>query len=425
MDHGILHVDNNGRYFIFEDGTPYVPVGLNHFLLFRKGSEIDSMVKMWADHGINYLRIWVGLGADPETEVGRFDERQMVALDSVVSSCKKYGVYLNVCFWNDNCILPQKGNWGWNGKEQIYNSENSPLGTTTNADDLKDTLHTPSWNAMKNRYKYLVERWKNESVVIMWDLVNDSKKSNAWKQGMYNFVRETDGSGRIITFQYNTGVDPKGEMDCGSVRVYDYNPSGNDPEEMMLSLAERIRQGIAHGDPVICGEGRMNYKEGAQDAIERGFLHFLWASAAVGAAGNLHSWVSPDKWPDITKKELEWMKCFSDFCKTIDWSHFNSENADKEIETEHPDIKSFACRDNDEILFYLMNDDPSHTFGPVKTKLKISCQMDEGRYELRWIDIRSGETIKKKKISGFPVNIESPEFKDGLFAYIRKKDQVH
>jgi hypothetical protein len=415
-------VDDNGRYFVFEDSTPYIPVGLNHFLLLRKDAAIDSIINTFSAHGINYVRIWVGLGADPETEVGKFDEAQMQALDYIVLCCKKYGVYLNICFWNENCIGTQDGNWGWNGSRQIYNKDHSNLGTTTNADDLKDTLHEPSWNAMKNRYAFFVERWKKESIIIMWDLVNDSKKSEAWKTGMYNYVRESDGSDRIITFQYNTGIDPKGEMDCGSVRVYDYNPEGNDPEEMMLSLAERIRQGLTHGDPVYCGEGRMNYKEGSDYALERGFLHFLWGPVAVGAAGNLHSWISPDKWPELTERELDWIKGFSDFCKKINWSRFNSRNVDEEIKSDQPNIKAFACRSDDQILLYLMNNDPTHTFGLTQTQLKISSQLENGQYELKWIDIRTGNTIKSNKISSFPVVVETPDFKDGLIGHIQKID---
>jgi len=426
MDHGILRVDVNKRYFVFDDGTPYIPIGLNKFALYLEtNSTIDSLLSTWSEHGINYLRIWVGIGADPEIEVGRFDEDRMQKLDYIINRCEKYGIYLVVCFWNDNCVRSQDGEWGWDGSQQIYNKANSDQGTTTDANDLKGVTHLPSWNAMKNRFKYFVDRWKDESIIIMWDLVNDSKKTEAWKTQMYDFVREIDEMGRIVTFQYNTGKDPKGEMDCGSVRVYNYNPDGNDPELMMLSLTERIRQALTHGDPVFCGEGRMNYEEGSEYELERGFLHFLWGPMAVGAAGNLHSWISirssKDTWPNPSEQELDWTKYYSDFCKTIDWSQFNSRNVDEEIEPNQPDIKAFACRSDNEMLLYLMNDDPTHTFEKTRTQINISSQLEKGMYELKWIDIRTGETIRKDKISGFPVTVNTPDFNDGLFGYIHKK----
>ncbi len=422
---GILRVDDNNRYFVFDNGTPYIPIGLNKFLFLEDNSTIDSLMHLWSEHGINYVRCWVGIGTDPEIEVGRFDEKQMHTLDHIIHCGEKYGVYLNICFWNENCLRSQDGEWGWNGSEQIYNKANSDLGTTTDAEDLKDILHEPSWNAMKNRYAYFVDRWKNEPAIIMWDLVNDCKKTEAWKSNMYDFVKKRDGLGHIVTFQYNTGIDPKGEMDCGSVRVYDYNPNGNDPEEMMLSLAERIKQGLTHGKPVYCGEGRMNYEEGSEYELERGFLHFLWGPIAVGAAGNLHSWISirssKEKWPDPNEKELDWIKIYSDFCKTIDWSQFNSRNADDEIEVYQPNIKAFACRSNDMLLIYLMNDDPNHGFELTQTQLNILSPLESGQYELNWIDIRSGKEIKGARISDFPVIVETPDFKDGLFGYLGKK----
>jgi len=422
VDHGVLKVDGNGRYFVFEDGTPYVPVGLNHFLIYRKGHDIDSMLRTYSLHGINYMRIWVGLGADPETAVGQFDEKQMQALDSVIHYCTKYGIRLNISFWNENCIKPQEGSWGWNGSAQIYNKANSNLGTTYNADDLRDTLDGPSWNAMKNRYAYFVERWKHEPVIIMWDLANDSRKTDAWKAGMYDYVKKLDGTGRLITFQYNTGIDPKGEMDCGSVRIYGYNPRGNDPEVMMNTLAERIREAIAHGDPVYVGEGGMDYPDASGYAFERGFLHFLWGPLAVGAAGNLHPWVSPPTWPELTEQKLAWIKNFSDFCKTVKWNEFNSRNIDDQIKPANENIKVYACAGNKEALLYLMNDDPQDKFEPVRTSLNISAPLNEGPYTIDWIDIRTGEKISSKRISGFPADVKTPDFKDGLFGHIRRID---
>ncbi len=108
------------------------------------------------------------------------------------------------------------------------------------------------------------------------------------------------------------------------------------------------------------------------------------------------------------------------FAEPLTGLKFNSRNVDDEVVADQENIKSFACRDNDEILCYLMNDDPSDTFANTKTRVKFSSQMDDGQYEVNWIDIRTGKTVRSEKISRFPAELTTPEFKDGLFGYISK-----
>lgn len=131
-------------------------------------------------------------------------------------------------------------------------------------------------------------------------------------------------------------------MDCGSVRVYGYNPQGNDPEGDDGRLADRIEEAISHGDPVYVGEGGMDYPDAMEYEFERGFLHFLWAPLAVGAAGNLHPWVSPKTWPDLSVQKLEWISGFSDFCSTVNWSEFNSRNVSDMISSDNEKCKSIC-----------------------------------------------------------------------------------
>jgi hypothetical protein len=209
-------------------------------------------------------------------------------------------------------------------------------------------------------------------------------------------------------------------MDCGSVRVYGYNPKGNDPETMMDTLAYRIRQAMTHGDPVYVGEGGMDYPDATDYEFERGFLHFLWAPLAVGAAGNLHPWVSPKTWPELTVQKLQWISGFSGFCCRIKWNEFNSRNINDKISADNENVKVFASADSKEMLIYLMNDDPEDKFLPVRVNLNISAEMEPGQYRIEWIDIRTGKAISSKKLKDLNRVIESPEFKDGLFGHIRK-----
>jgi len=274
-----------------------------------------------------------------------------------------------------------------------------------------------------NRYSVFVNRWSHYKSLMMWDLVNDSKKTGEWKQAMYDYVRTLDPYDHIINFQYNTGVDPKGEMDCGSVRVYDYNPGGNDAELMAEALFNRVLEALQHGDPVYCGEGRMHNGQASEYEIERFFLHTLWGPIAVGAAGNLHAWVCPTndgRWPDHTLQELEWFKVYSDFCNTINWAAFNSRNMNDKLSCADKQVEAYACGDTGQVLVYLLNDDPEDRFEPLNTSINLGFEMPDASYILQWINIRTGEVISKEMIDAFPAEVKVPTFTDGIFAHIIK-----
>lgn len=422
-DRGFLRVDKNGRYFVFDDGTPYIPIGFNKFVFYEDSdSDIDSLLNLWSSHGVNYIRVWVGGGSEPEFPVGTFDEIRMRKIDYILEKCEEYGVYVSLCLWNEN-TLRYDVSYGWNNKRQGYNKNIDSLGTTTDPEDLKGVEHLPSWNAMKNRYNVFVDRWNHHKSLMMWDLVNDGKKTEAWKEQMYDYVRSLDPNDHMIGFQYNTGRNPRGEMDLSSVRVYEYNPGGNDPELMAKALLDRVLEALQYGDPVYCGEGRMHCGEASSYELERFFLHTLWGPIAVGAAGNLHAWICETKegrWPDYTMQELKWMKNYSDFCKTVNWSEFNSKNMNDLVFCENENVLAYACGDENQMLIYLLNDDPEDTFNSLTTHLNLNVNLENTSYGLNWIDVRTGKTIRKERIKSFPAKVEVPEFRDGIFAHLRK-----
>jgi hypothetical protein len=422
-DKGFLRVDENGRYFVFDDGTPFIPIGFNKFIFYEDSDQaIDSLLHLWSDHGVNYIRVWLGGGSDPEFPVGTFDEIRMKKIDYILDKCGEYGVYVSLCLWNDN-TLRFDVDYGWNNARMGYNKAIDSLGTTDDPEDLKGIQHEPSWNAVLNRYTVFVNRWNHHKSLMMWDLVNDSKKTDAWKEAMYVHVRSLDPDNHIISFQYNTGVDPKGEMDCGSVRVYEYNPGGNDAELMAEALFNRVLEALQHGDPVYCGEGRMHNGQASDYEIERFFLHTLWGPIAVGAAGNLHAWICPTnegRWPDHTLQELKWFRNYSDFCHTINWPEFNSRNVNDLVSCENDQVEAYACGDEEQVLIYLLNDDPEDKFESLTTTLDLNLDLTDPPYTLHWIDIRTGEVIGQRTIEIFPVEVEVPEFSDGIFADLRK-----
>ena len=418
-NHGFLRTDRNNRYFVFDDGTSYIPIGFNYFRLYRKTErEIDALMTKWAQHGINYIRVWVGLSSEPETKVGKFDANRMSKLDYIINKAQERGIYLAIAFWDENGVKKDK----WWKKDNAYNRAVSSSGTATDRKDLYGTSDADTFAAMKNRYKTFVKRWQDKRSIMMWDLVNDSRKDEAWRRSMYNYVRSLDAKNHLITYQMNTGKDNQGAFDAGSVRTYYYSPKGNDPEEMSKALDERITDMLKYGDPVYVGEGRMNNTAKDSYRTERGFLHLLWGPMASCAAGITHYWVCltcDGVYPDITDQQLKRIKGVSEFAKKIEWKNFDSAPAHAEVSTSAKDVVHFACRDDDEMLVYLMHDDASHQFNKITTTLKVAKGLKNGTYAIDWIDVRSGKVMQTDTAKSVPFTIDSPNFKDGVFAHIK------
>jgi hypothetical protein len=167
----------------------------------------------------------------------------------------------------------------------------------------------------------------------------------------------------------------------------------------------------------------MHNGEASEEEIERFFLHTLWGPLAVGSAGNLHAWICPTKegrWPDHTMQELKWFKNYSDFCQTVNWSEFDSKSMMYRVSCTDKQVEAYACGDDQQMMIYLLNDDPEDKFEAISTRINLDPGLTNPPYTIDWIDIRSGKVIKKETIESFPASIAVPPFNDGIFAHLNK-----
>ena len=51
--------------------------------------------------------------------------------------------------------------------------------------------------------------------------------------------------------------------------------------------------------------------------------------------------------------------------------------------------------------------------------MKVNLDMEDLPSTLHWIDIRTGEVITEQSIETFPVEIDVPEFNDGILGHMR------
>jgi hypothetical protein len=120
-----------GRYFRFESGLIYLPIGSNVAWYDRRGTEAyETWFSRMAENGANYARIWFapwGFAQEwLDTGTGNYAQRQKQAwqLDYVIALAEKYNIYLMLCLIDHGQFSTGTNpEWGRNP----YNADNGGL----------------------------------------------------------------------------------------------------------------------------------------------------------------------------------------------------------------------------------------------------------------------------------------------------------
>ena len=200
---GFVQVAPGGRYFQFEDGSPYFPIGIHGHDKIHKGMNRpawEAYFKLMNRNGVNLLRLLVDgryagvMEADPECWFEAHDSDHPVpdcgdafaggcdlscapsynpvveeTLTYFFSLAEKHGVYLQVC-----PVLP--------GMVVLADGQTNPLleaqgGPITGADPFAQTdqffTNGRAVCLLMRRFTWLVERWGENPYLFSWELMNE------------------------------------------------------------------------------------------------------------------------------------------------------------------------------------------------------------------------------------------------------------
>ena len=171
----------NSRYFEYEDGTPFVPVGMN--LCFERFSgddaEILAIYRRWfrrfSENGGNFARIWLGvpfLNLEPE-KPGVFSERKLENLRALVALGREYGIRLKFTLDHFRDLRPVRQAEMFPGaacfQNRVYRRENGGF-----ADTVEDFFNGEAARANFVRKLELLSRnFADEPAVMAWELWNE------------------------------------------------------------------------------------------------------------------------------------------------------------------------------------------------------------------------------------------------------------
>lgn len=296
-DHpGFVRVDaRNPRYFAFDDGTPYFPIGLN--IGWSTGDTISDYTT-WLDAlaagGGNFIRVWMAPWDMSiewiDTGLGNYALRQGNAyeLDQVVRLAEERGIYIMLSLINhgqfNTTVNPQ-----WN--ENPYNSANGGPCSTPEC-FATDPEAIRFW---EQRVRYIVARWGYSPNIMTWEWWNEinwTPLSNPailgpWIARNSALIRELDPYDHLLTHSGSLleVSDVWTPLDFTQDHFYDRDDFPRTFRTANIAWAE------AYPDkPFLPGEfGRateaLSYdREGVE-------LHLgIWGAVMTGASGTAMSW---------------------------------------------------------------------------------------------------------------------------------------
>jgi hypothetical protein len=306
--HGFVRTNpNNPRYFAFDDGSFFYPIGLNLAWWSGAGSALGDY-KKWMDlfsaNGGDTIRVWMAewsFGIEwSNTPLGDYTNRMQKAwlLDQIFFMADERDMYVLLVL--QNCA--DFNNWqtkGWNSNP--YNAANGgPL------DRPQQFLTDPTARALlQRRINYIVNRWGYSPRLLAWEWWNEANlggfsdaELNPWLQEMTDFLLARDPNRHLVTNSYAIS-DTSPAWLLPEMEIIQKHEYALQEETQNKDLAERVTAdlatlvGRAPPKPALMGEFGWGGGEGFGNEVDRSGIHLhngLWATTFGGYAGSGMYW---------------------------------------------------------------------------------------------------------------------------------------
>ncbi len=348
-DPGFVRVSpRDHRYFEFDNGRAYFPIGLN--LCWPGGArgtyDYDAWIPEFAKVGCNATRLWLSpdwivlaleRSGRPEDGfgMGQFDLAAAWRLDYVLRLATQHGMYVKLCIDSYNILRPRNAYPHW--ERTPHNAANGgPLAVPT------DFWTNPAMERFyRDKLRYLVARYGCFTHVLSWefwnevDITSDFKAEpvREWHQRMARHVRSIDPDAHLITtsFANSNGVptiDQLAELDYVQTHRY----GGFDPAADLASYQARKAE---YGKPHYVGEvGADSGGDRFADDPDGMQVHDpLWLTVANGGSGTAQPWF----WEKIHSRHLHPLfGAVVRFTSGIDWPAEQMRSVEPRFTWEQP-----------------------------------------------------------------------------------------
>ena len=324
----VRRAPGNARYFQFDNGKPFFPVGLN--IAWGNAdtglADYERLFKKLADGGGNFARIWMShpnrMTETNEAGPGKLDMAAMDFYDQLFALAEKHGIYLMVCFNNHRDLLMQdeygEGRW----PHFPYNAKAG--GPATRPVDF--LTQREARELYKRRLRYVVARYSSFTNVAFWEFWNEQEFTKLdvpldWTREMAEHLKQIDPYQHLVTT--SAKVPPEqyalDAIDLTQSHLY----VGGSPD-LIGPVVASARKHERFGKPHVVGEiGIGNGHDGDVKRNDSGTSvhNSMWASAISGCAGSSWHWW----WDNYVEPKNLWHEygALARFAATVDWPRRN------------------------------------------------------------------------------------------------------
>lgn len=293
---------NNPRYFAFDNGDLYFPIGLNigwASSLTQTIPQYKSWFGSLSQNGGNIARLWMpdwGVGIEwNDTGLGNYSKRQEQAwlLDQVFYLAEQDNIYILLSLINHGAFS-ESVNPEWD--QNPYNVANGgPLATPA-----EFVTNATAKELFKRRLRYIVARWGYSTHLFAWEWWNeenwtpiDDTALRPWIEEMTESLKHYDPYHHLTTTSYADGSNSRIWRSPALDFMQQHDYSGADPIGLFQTRYAAFQSILTKGSkPVLMGEHGYS-AAGAATAGNSEAIHLhngLWAATFEGYAGSSMAW---------------------------------------------------------------------------------------------------------------------------------------
>ncbi len=410
----------NPYRWVFSNGQPYLPIGLQDCIGIEEGPELnfgvdgegrndgskrilnaDQYFSLYSKAGFNLLRFSQrNCSYSLYGPLDRFLERESLVTDKLLATARKHGFRVFFGFFGYH-----GGHYGNTIPEKVIGLLRSKVSPPEGINDVTD-------NAVVEKEKrfldYAVARWG--VYADFWELLNERKPDDRWVAIMADYVRSIDPDRKPISTSWER--PHLKAIDINTPHWYESEKESDSD----LRIRQQAEKWKAFGKPVIVGEhgnSGMNWdpKSGVRmrvrlwTALFQEISLILW-NTSWSKAGLHRGRHTPGQASNIYlgPEERGYIRALTDFSARLD--------ADVRmapvVVSPSEAVRGYGLRSPRRTAVYL------HHFATHERPVRVTLQLDIPAGEATWIDPSTGRILQKTRVRTRNQQLQTPEFRVDL-----------